>query len=114
VLLLNQGGSPGVASASNGVWIWNGNGNAMSRPTATNDYVHGATLDNETVTRVSQGSTMAHTEWSCVTSGTLTVDTTAIAHSPQKPVFNIRDTALGVKQLADQTRKSRHYPIARP
>jgi hypothetical protein len=93
VLLLNQGGSPGVASASNGVWIYNGTGisNPLTRPTTTGDYVHGATLDNETVVRVSSGTALTHTEHACITQGTITVDTTAIAHSRQLLKANVMD-----------------------
>jgi hypothetical protein len=51
VLLLNQGGSPGVPAASNGVWVIPNSGSSLNRPTATNDYVHLQPLDNETVVR---------------------------------------------------------------
>jgi hypothetical protein len=95
VLLLNQGGSPGVAAASNGIWVWpggtTGSGNPLSRPTTTGDYVHAAALDNETVVRVSSGATLAHTEHACVTKGAITVDTTPIAHSRQLVRASVRD-----------------------
>ncbi|MGH7294874.1 MAG: hypothetical protein ACRELB_08075, partial [Polyangiaceae bacterium] len=103
MLLLNQGGSPGVAAAANGVWIWNGNGNAMSRPTATNDYVHNATLDNETSVRVSIGAALAHTMHACVTQGAITVDTTAIAHSRQFAHVNVRDFGATGDGVTDDT-----------
>ncbi|MFC9585799.1 glycosyl hydrolase family 28-related protein [Streptomyces yangpuensis] len=90
-MLLNQSGSPGVAAASNGVWVYQGLNTLMTRPPVGDPYQSGATLDNETVTRVSQGTAFAHSVWACVTQGTITIDTTAIAHSPQNLAVNVKD-----------------------
>src|SRR5579871_4365702 len=101
VFLNNQGGSPGAPHASNGVWNFQGQGNHMTRPTNPNDYITGQVLDNETVVRVSQGTALAHTEHSCITQGTITVDTTAIGHSRQFVRANLRDfQTTGTTNLA--------------
>jgi hypothetical protein len=91
VALFNQGGSPGVAAITNGVWIYEGYNTAMSRPASPDPYSHGNALDNETVIRVATGTALAHTEHAMITQGAITVDTTSIAHSRQILRVNVRD-----------------------
>jgi hypothetical protein len=92
VLLLNQGTSWGGTGTSNGIWIYQGPGAAMARPTTPGDYVHGLSLGIETVARVAQGTALAHSEWVCITQNPV-VDTTAMAIQPTN---NVRSTSLSL------------------
>jgi hypothetical protein len=82
VLLTGQGTLGTPVPQSNGVWIYNGNGVAMSRPTAAGDpFVTGATLDNATLVPVAAGGlTWGGSKWwvNSPATGGITVDTTAI------------------------------------
>jgi hypothetical protein len=64
----------------------------MLRPTTTGDYVHGTTLGDETIARVSQGTVLQHTEWACVTPSTV-VDTTPAVIQPGD---DVRSSPLGL------------------
>jgi hypothetical protein len=77
LLLVNQTTNP----SQNGVWIWNGNTNPLSRPPIGDPFATTATLDYATVVPVTGGPngglTWGGSEWwlSSPTSGTTKVDT---------------------------------------
>jgi hypothetical protein len=71
ILILNQNAFP----AFNGVWVYQGPGNAMARPVTPGDYVQGTFIDNETVVRVSQGATLQHSEWACTSPNAVQIGT---------------------------------------
>jgi polygalacturonase len=58
VLLVGQ-----TSQNQNGVWIFNGAGVAMSRPTSPDQYSQSNTLDNNTLIPVTNGNTYAGTCW---------------------------------------------------
>jgi predicted aconitase with swiveling domain len=64
----------------NGIWIWNGAASALTRPT---DFVSASTTMAyfDQVVSVDQGTVYAGTEWRITTTGTITIDTSAIAYT---------------------------------
>ncbi len=70
VMLLNQGGAPGLPAVSNGLWIYQGPGVPMSRP-LTGFFSNGSIVGGEFIFRVSAGTMLAHTEWAIVQGGTV-------------------------------------------
>ncbi|XXX75838.1 hypothetical protein WMF30_50130 [Sorangium sp. So ce134] len=81
VLLTNQ-----ATKALNGIWLFKGAGNPMARPTdfdATN-----GPAPNMTVV-VNDGTRHAHEAWRLLTTGTITVDTTALDFGRHEIVYNV-------------------------
>ena len=72
ILLINQS-----TASQNGVWIFNGSANALTRPTGTDQYLSTNTLDNNTLIPVAAGgSTLGNTCWGVDPSQVIKVDTT--------------------------------------
>jgi hypothetical protein len=85
-------------AAQNGIYVFNGSGNPMTRA------ADALSLSPEATVRVSEGSTNAHSTWCLTTQGQITVGTTSLTFSPLLPMFPSIITATGLAaNLSPQT-----------